>query len=336
MTNDKIPVLISGGGASGELMATALAQSGIPCRILAPKDSAPISQARTIAIWRGGLNYLEQIFESKDFLEDGHPIRAMSLVDESAEETVYLPEDIDLEDDYFGYNLNLHALSQRAREHNLASGLVDYHHSRADCLVSAGHLRTEDKINHTAELIIVAEGKDSSTATQAGIAPIAYQAGTVAIIAVIKHEIPHEGFAREFHRKPGPLAFVPLDEYHSSIVWIHQNNESSRALLSDEALFLQQRNTDSLNQMDVIALKEAPVMIPLTSRQALTFRGDRLALIGESAHKMPPTGAQGLNLTLRDIAVLEELLSQAHQENSDIGAAQLLRNYSANLSLIHI
>ena len=159
---------------------------------------------------------------------------------------------------------------------------------------------------------------------------MAYQAGTVAVITVIRHESPHEGFAREFHRPPGPLAFVPLDEYHSSIVWIHQNNESTRALLSDEALFLQQLNADSLEQMEVTALKEAPVMIPLTSRQALTFRGDRLALIGESAHKMPPTGAQGLNLTLRDIATLEELLSRAYQQNTDLGAANLLRNYSAN------
>ncbi len=331
MANNKIPVLISGNGASGELMAAALAQSGVPCRILAPDvPEMPISQARTIAIWRGGLEYLEEIFTTQDFLADGYPIRAMSLIDEKAEETVYLPEDIDLTDEYFGYNLNLQALTKRARDHNLASGLVTYYPSRAECWISGGTLRSEDAKTHEAELIIVAEGKDSSTATQAGIAPLRYQTGTVAVIAVVQHEVPHEGFAREYHRPPGPLAFVPLDEYHSSIVWIHHDTEATRALLADEELLLQKLNADSLDQLEITALTEPAVIIPLASRQSLTFRGARMALIGESAHKMPPTGAQGLNLTLRDIATLQKLLVSAYQQGHDVGSAELLRNYSAN------
>ena len=330
MSNDKIPVLISGGGASGELMAAALAQSGIPCRILAPETTTcAISQARTIAIWRGGLDYLEAIFESHDFYTDGYPIRAMSLIDETGQESCYLPEDHNLSDDYFGYNLNLGLLTQRARKHNLASDLVEYHHSRAATLLSAGRLRSEDKKIHEAELIIVAEGKDSSTAAQAGIAPLCYQTGTVAVIAAVQHKAQHDGFAREYHRTPGPLAFVPLEEYHSSIVWIHQDTAETRALLCDEEQFLHRINKDSLEQMEVTALDGKAGVIPLASRQSLTFRGARLALIGESAHKMPPTGAQGLNLTLRDIAELQKRVHSAWQNNQDIGAKSLLRDFSA-------
>ena len=329
MPYHKIPVLISGGGASGEFMAMALAARNIPCRILTPEmPESPVSQARTIAIWRGGLDYLAHIFQTQDFLDDGHPIRAMSLIDEKGQETCYLPEDIGLEEEYFGYNLNLETLTQRARANNRASGLVEHHHSRATQWLDAGTLRSEEGTVHQADLVIVAEGKDSATATQAGIAPLRHTSGCVAVIAVVRHEMRHDGFAREYHRKPGPLAFVPLDDHHSSIVWIHKSRASADKVVQDHRLFLQQLNSDSLEQQEVTALCEAPAIIPLASRQTLTLRAERLALIGESGHKMPPTGAQGLNLTLRDIAELEKLVSTAYDHGRDIGGAELLRNYS--------
>ena len=330
-SNLKNCCLISGGSVSGELMACALAQSGVPSAIIAPEmPVATPSQARTITVWRGGLEHLYDLFGHHDFLDGAHPIRAMVLVDEIGEESYYLPEDIGLEDDYFGYNLALAPLTERAHQANTLSDLVQHHPTRTRSLGTPGLLRTEDHQELTGRLVIVAEGKDSPTARQAGINPICYHANTVAIIAIVRHNVDHEGFAREYHRRPGPLAFVPLDAHHSSIVWIQHNSAETNALSADSKRFLSALNRNSFEQLEVEAITETPRIIPLVSRQTCTFRAPRLALIGESAHKMPPTGAQGLNLTLRDIAKLRTLVSTAYHEGQDIGAHDLLRAYSAD------
>lgn len=319
--------LISGGGATAELMACALAQNAVKSRLFAPPVAAE-SQARTVAIWQAGLNILHEILGDDSFLQYGYPIRHMTLIDEKGQEKSYFPADIDLEGDYFGYNLPLQNLSDHARRINDASNHVERITGRTERWVEAGHVYDSHGTEHHAELVIVAEGKDSATAKAAGIAPVKCSHGTVAVIANVYHAQDHEGGTREYHRRPGPLAFVPMEAHHSSIVWVRHPGAKTEELMRNQDLFLQELNAHSRQQLDVQSLVSTPKTIPLTSSQSLTFRAPRMALIGETAHKMPPTGAQGLNLSLRDIHALQELLTSANQQNQDLGSDYLLKRYS--------
>ena len=326
--------IISGGGAAGELMAAALAKAGVDCRLIAPRLHAKTAtQARTIAIWQAGLQTLSEILGSDDLLKSGYPIRQMTLIDEKGDKSRYFPADIDLEQDYFGYNLPLEEIAAHARALNDASPHIERIEAVTKNWIAPGHLRTSNGEEHLVELAIVAEGKDSPTARAAGITPLKYNHGTVAIIAAVRHAVDHNGEAREYHRKPGPLAFVPLDAHHSSIVWIRYPDAETEQILQDETLFIDQLNADSLEQLSVEDLVTPATSIPIVSRQSTTLRAPRMALIGESAHKMPPTGAQGLNLTLRDIHTLKTLVTSAFHDGHDLGNDRLLRHYSRERAL---
>ena len=308
-------------------MAAALARRGCRVGLIAPKTTPPPSGARTIALWLGSIDILTDIFGNSDFLADGQPIRAMKIVDERGKETDYTPDDAEVSDQYPGYNLPLDKLESRVRALNAATTDIRRFDTFCQRLLEPGAVRCSDGTELDAKLLIVAEGARSTTARQAGIAPIVWNEGTCAVIGLVSHDTPHHQTAREYHRAPGPLAFVPLEERHSSIVWIKKRAEAD-ALCADQDTALETLNRESFDIMQVTAFLEPLQAIPLHSLMATTLRASRLALIGETAHKMPPTGAQGLNLSLRDIALLAELVGDACQAGDDPGSDALLRHYS--------
>jgi 2-octaprenyl-6-methoxyphenol hydroxylase len=141
------------------------------------------------------------------------------------------------------------------------------------------------------------------------------------------HTRPHRETSTEFHTTSGPFTLVPMPGGRSSLVWVLNPGDAERigALNDDElSLELERRAQSILGKMKV---ETGRGLFPLTMSRARQFATRRIALVGEAAHVLPPIGAQGLNLGLRDAAAIGELAIDACRQSGDPGADNVLNKY---------
>ncbi|WP_449044445.1 UbiH/UbiF/VisC/COQ6 family ubiquinone biosynthesis hydroxylase [Paracoccus versutus] len=179
----------------------------------------------------------------------------------------------------------------------------------------------------SARLLVGADGRQSGVAARAGIRRIGHDYGQIALVAAVDHELPHEGTAHQYFMPTGPLAILPLPGNRSSIVW-SEAETSARAIMElpdDEFLaVLRPRFGDFLGE---IRLAGPRFSYPLNLTLAERYVAPRVALLGDAAHGVHPIAGQGLNLGLRDVAVLAEVLVAARRRGEDIGADLVLARY---------
>ncbi|MCF1710567.1 FAD-dependent monooxygenase [Tabrizicola sp. J26] len=176
-------------------------------------------------------------------------------------------------------------------------------------------------------LIVGCDGRGSGTATRAGIRRHGWGYGQTALVTAIAHDLPHHGIAHQFFMPEGPLAILPLPGNVSSIVWSERDDiaRQIQALSDDEYLAaLRPRFGDFLGE---IRLAGERFTYPLSLSLAEKFVLPRLALVGDAAHGVHPIAGQGLNLGLRDVAALAEVLVEASRRGEDIGAIDVLERY---------
>jgi len=176
-------------------------------------------------------------------------------------------------------------------------------------------------------LLIGADGRQSGTAERAGIKRQGWDYGQTALVCCVAHERPHHGIAHQFFMPPGPLAILPLPGNRCSIVWSESHARAAEIdALDDEAYLevLRPRFGDFLGE---IALDGARFTYPLNLTIAQRFVDARLALVGDAAHGVHPIAGQGLNLGLRDVGALAEVLADAKRRGEDIAAIDVLERY---------
>ncbi len=179
-----------------------------------------------------------------------------------------------------------------------------------------------------AKLLVGCDGRGSGVATRAGIGRVGWRYGQTALVTAIAHARDHQGIAHQFFMPSGPLAILPLHGgHHSSIVWSEAEAAAAaiQALPDDQYLAaLRPRFGDFLGE---ISLAGARFTYPLSLSLAERFVAPRVALVGDAAHGVHPIAGQGLNLGLRDVAALAEVLVLAARRGEDIGAAAVLEEY---------
>jgi 2-octaprenyl-6-methoxyphenol hydroxylase len=143
------------------------------------------------------------------------------------------------------------------------------------------------------------------------------------VVCNFSHGRPHHGACTEFHYASGPFTIVPLRERESSLVWVETSEEGARLAALEDAAFTAElaRRLDGLLG-EIIGLGPRGAF-PLSGLVAKKLTAQRLALVGEAAHVMPPIGAQGLNLGFRDVADLVECAARG----SDPGMQEVLAAY---------
>jgi 2-octaprenyl-6-methoxyphenol hydroxylase len=176
-------------------------------------------------------------------------------------------------------------------------------------------------------LIVGSDGRKSGTAERAGIKRTGKDYGQTALVCAIEHELPHHGIAHQFFMPPGPLAILPLPGNKVSIVWSETHEAAARiqALSDDEYLEVLKPRFGSF--LGKFSLAGQRFTYPLNLTLADSFVAPRLALIGDAAHGVHPIAGQGLNLGLRDVGALAEVLIEARRRGEDFGAVDVLDRY---------
>jgi 2-octaprenyl-6-methoxyphenol hydroxylase len=322
-------VVVVGGGPAGLMAAIALAQACVPTVLVA---KPPVADNRTSALLAGSVKALETLEVWQRCRGEAAPLRVMRLVDDTgrllrAPEVRFQAAEIGL--DAFGYNVeNRHlvaALEVRAGElaalRRIDAEAVSVEPGDRVAVVLKGGGAV------TAPLVVGADGHSSLCRSAVGIAIQRSAYPQTALTFNLRHSRPHEGISTEFHTVSGPFTLVPLPGLRSSLVCVLDPASAARwrgAPTDDLALELERRSHSILGK---IAIDSGPGVFPLAIATADRFAQRRVALVGEAAHLIPPIGAQGLNLGLRDAATVAELATAAHRRGEDPGSADLLARY---------
>src|ERR1700694_2483335 len=178
-----------------------------------------------------------------------------------------------------------------------------------------------------ASLLVAADGARSKLRERAGIATHGWDYDQSGIVVTVGHERDHHGRAEEHFLPAGPFAILPLTGQRSSLVWTEKRAEAARITALGEAEFhgeLEQRFGRHLGEIKVLA---TPGAFPLGYFVARSFIGERLALVGDAAHVIHPIAGQGLNMGLKDVAALAEVIVDAARLGMDLGQADVLDRY---------
>ena len=176
-------------------------------------------------------------------------------------------------------------------------------------------------------LVVAADGARSRIRTAAGIGTKGWQYWQSCVTARIKTEKSHNNTAFERFWPSGPMGVLPLSGHRCQIVWTapHAEANALKELEEKEFLALLERRTGGL--LGRLELESQRFVFPVQLMQSDRYIQSRLALIGDAAHCCHPVGGQGLNMGIRDAAVLAQVLQTATQRGEDIGDIQVLRRY---------
>jgi len=179
----------------------------------------------------------------------------------------------------------------------------------------------------TGRLLAGCDGRSSGTADRAGIRRIGWGYGQTALVTAVAHELPHNGIAHQYFMPEGPLAILPLPGNFSSIVWSETEANAAAIQALPDAGYLAALRPRFGDFLGDIALAGDRFTYPLSLSLATSYVAPRLALVGDAAHGVHPIAGQGLNLGLRDVAALAEVLLLAQRRGEDIGAIDVLERY---------
>ena len=185
------------------------------------------------------------------------------------------------------------------------------------------HLDDQREIN--ARLLVGADGSRSSVRHLAGISTSGWSYRQQAVVTVVNTEKSHLDTAWQRFLPAGPLAFLPLADGRSSIIWSTTAEHAQQLLSCDDASFRQQLETAFVSRLGTIIANEQRASFPLQCQHANDYIKQRIALIGDAAHTIHPLAGQGVNLGLLDAAALAEIILD--KDNDDIGGQRGLRRY---------
>ncbi len=337
-------LLILGGGLVGMTLALAAARAGMTVHVVERGDPAELTSehadGRASAISTASWNLFGNIGIADALEPLGCPIEAIAVTDGMKPGRIDFrpkPEEGSLGRMFANRDLRLALFA--AAEGNEAIAW----HTRAEVVerTRGAHgvsvtLGSGQELR--ASLMVAAEGRQSPTRDEAGFSMAKWDYSHRAIVTALTHEIPHEGVAWEIFYPAGPFALLPLRDlpdgrHRSALVWTIAEKDAAGVLKMPDSMFLAEVHKNMHGVFGKHELAAPRMSYPLKFHHSRKLAENRLALVGDAAHGMHPIAGQGLNLGLRDVGALVEVLSDGMRLGLEPGDAQLLARYEKWRSL---
>lgn len=341
MTQHTVDIVVSGGGIAGLTAAAAFGQAGFS--VICVDPTPPVvernkqgADLRTTAFLQPARTLLQEAGLWDRIDDHAAPLQIMRIVDAGgAEPKPRVIKDFDasdISDLPFGWNLPNWLLRREfmAQLDDMPNVELRLGVSATDLLTRASEarVRLSDGEVVTCRLVVAADGRNSTIREKADIGVKTTRYGQKALALAVTHPIPHENVSTEIHRSGGPFTLVPLPDYEgkpsSALVWMERAARAQELFEMDEAAFNAEMTERSCSLFGPLELASRRTIWPIISQIADSFVSERVALIAETAHVVPPIGAQGLNTSLGDLRVLLDLAKEAPES---LGDPQMLAIY---------
>ena len=344
MMESEWDIIVVGGGIAG--LATTALLAKLNLRVLCIEPQLPSNSKESKSADLRSTAYLVKSIDllkdigAWDYLENhAEQLKVMRICDygnsiERTQETCFDSREIGLSN--FGYNIpnwitksSLLSIVNAIKTSKIIFGVkvveLKTHLNRS-------YVKLSDNTVLSTKLIIGADGKNSDIRFLSNIKCKKWDDAQDAIACVVTHEKSHEGASIEILESGGPCTFVPLKnsvtgEFQSAIVWMELRSKAKNLINLSEKEFSLRLSLRTKHILGKCKLKSKRAIYPIVTQIADKFYEDRIALIAEAAHVMPPIGAQGLNTSFEDISLLVKLLKKVMEKNGDIGNISNLRNY---------
>ncbi len=331
MTPATCEVAVVGGGPAGLLAALLVAQTGAETVLLAPP---PRPDARTTALLDGSVATLRAAGVWAELAPQAAPLRSLRIVDVSrrlirAPEAIFHAAELGL--DAFGWNVANAAITAV-----LADALRALPNARIVEAAAETCRPSEDRVEIagadggrvTARLAVAADGRDSLLRQAAGIGFSTRRAPQDALAFSAAHDRPHGDVSTELHSEEGPFTLVPMPGLRSSVVWgVTPAHADALTALSTEELS-EAAAAASGRMLGAFVIDGRVGRFPIVIGAATRFAARRTMLVGEAGHVLPPIGAQGLNLGVRDAAAVARIVRTERAAGRDVGGEASLRAYA--------
>ena len=345
-TSSSRDVVIVGGGVTGATLALALAQAGLAVVLI---DAQPMSavltphfDGRASAIAAASMNQWRVLGLAEQLEAVAQPIRSILVTDGGAPGAAgrgidagvlrFDSEDLgDGPDAALGFMVENRHIRAVVGQALTAAKVEIVAPAEVQALVvdaQAAQVRLADGRVFTAPLVVGAEGRRSGVREAAGIKTYGWSYGQTGVVATVQLAEPHNGVAHEYFLPGGPLAILPLTGQRASLVWT-EKTALAQALVAGSApafeAYLARRFGDHLGAPRLLGSRFA---FPLDLQLAEQIVAPRTALIGDAAHAIHPIAGQGLNLGLKDVAALAQVIVEARRLGEDWGSELVLQRYA--------
>ncbi|GAA6212094.1 UbiH/UbiF family hydroxylase [Hyphomicrobiales bacterium 4NK60-0047b] len=311
-------IAIIGTGPVGLITAITLAkETTFQINLFGPKPDENIlaKDTRTTAFMAPSIILLENCGVWSDCKKNASPLKHLRMIDDCGS-LIRAP------DCHFSCDeLNMSAFAQNIPNSDLNKALISRIENtdqikwietkavtKVENIDDNIEITTQENETYRAELCVGADGKNSICRTATEIKTTEWQYDQTAIACSFTHSSAHNATSTEIHRKTGPMTLIPLEEHRSSLVWSLTPEDAKKIVVLDDQQFSSLLFKNSHAILGTITSVEPRVAFPISGLKLEKFAENKIALVGEAAHVIPPIGAQGMNLGLRDAAHLAEIL----------------------------
>jgi 2-octaprenyl-6-methoxyphenol hydroxylase len=324
-------IAVVGAGPAGLIAGLSCAHSGLRTVVVGPRPER--ADLRTSALFGGSIELLKRLDIWAPVEARSAALTGIRIVDASshllqAPELLFRAREAGFE--AFGFNVPNQALTEALEaacpeQVERVSAAV----SRVDIGLDEVVLSCPANEPLHARLVVAADGRASATRAAAGIEVSTWSYPQSAIVTSFDHEREHHGISTELHRPVGPLTVVPGPGRTSNLVWIDTREEADRLMALDNAAFSGELSTHLKGLLGRLSNFTPRQQFRLSGQTARSLAKNRVVVVGEAAHVIPPIGAQGLNLSFRDAATLAEVAAAAQGNGGDIGGDSTLARYES-------
>jgi 2-octaprenyl-6-methoxyphenol hydroxylase len=330
-------LLIVGGGLAGNCLGLALQNTGMKIAVVEASSREQLHNHpagdRALALAAGTVQRLEQLGIWHDIQHKATAIKTIHVSDRGHFGKTRLSahkENVDA----LGY-----VITARTIEHHVAHLIAD---SAIECINSTRAVgvmaglhnmnislkRTNEAFDTACKLLVGADGGNSSVRKLLDIDQQVTAYNQTALITTVKSSRPNLNTAYERFTSTGPLALLPVDNYHSAVIWTHSPDNADALMAGSAADFLAELQLCFGFKLGELSLTAPRHAFPLSLIRAKTMIADRAVIIGNAVHQLHPVAGQGFNLGIRDVTQLTDMLSTRYQQGQDIGANDFLQAYS--------